>query len=211
MRIPKFVFKLVGAGLMAALLVPLYAVADDAPAPTPVRVRGTVESFQGQTLIVKARNGDTDTIALPQDSKVSTVKKVGLGDIKTGDFVGAAAIPGANGHLKALELHLFPEAMRGAGEGFRPFDLQPNSSMTNATVGQITAMSESGRTLTMTYKDGQQIVDVPPDVPVVTFAQGDASMLQPGKAIIVFAAKQADGAMTARNIVVESGGVKPPM
>jgi len=198
------------AALLAAFLsTPTHAA--DTPAPVPTRVRGTIASIEGQKLVVKARNGQTETIALAPGFAVGTFKKVDLAAIKMGDYVGTAAVTGENGHLKALELHLFPEAMRGTGEGFMPFDLTPESTMTNATVGQITEMSANGRTLTLTYKDGQKVVDVPPDVPVVTFVPGDVSMLQPGMAVIVFAAKQADESLAANRVMVESGGVKPPM
>ena len=209
MRIPNILVTGIAAGVIAVSASAVFAA--DAP---PERIRGTIESVQGSTLVVKARSGQSDTITLAPDVQVATVKDVALGDIKQGDFVGTAAVPGANGHLKALELHLFPEAMRGSGEGFRPFDLQPNSSMTNATIGQITEMSANGRTLTLNYKDGdktgQQIVDIPAGVPVVEFLPGDASLLQPGKAVILFAVKQGDG-YASKRLVVESNGVKPPM
>ncbi len=189
------------------LLAPALGLAQDAP---PVRVRGTIESAAATTLTVKARDGSSMTIALPEQVRLSTVVKKSLDDIKSGDFIGSAALKGADGKLHALEVVIFPEAMRGTGEGHYPWDSAPDSTMTNATVGEVMA-APSGKTLKMTYKGGEQDIVVGPDAPIVTFAPANPGMLQAGKAVFVVATKGADGAMTARAVVVESDGVKPPM
>jgi len=207
MRIPM----LVVAGLISALTSVLPAIAADTPAPAPTRIRGTIDAFEGSTLAVTARDGTKLKIALAPGFTVGTLKKADLADIKPGDFIGSAAMKNKDGKLVALEVHIFPEAMRGTGEGQRPWDSGPDSSMTNATVGEVTSLSEGGRTLSLTYKGGQAVIEVPQDVPVVTFAPGDPSMLVPGRAVILFAAQQADGTLAAARVTVESGGVKPPM
>lgn len=196
------------APLVAALLflMPVIAQAQDAP---PMRVRGTIEAADATTLTVKARDGSTVAIALPEKAAVVTLVKKSLDDIKPGDFVGSAAMKGADGKLHAMEVHIFPEAMRGTGEGQRPWDAGPDSSMTNATVGEVMA-APSGRTIKVTYKGGSAEIEVSPDTPIVTFAPGERAMLQPGKAVFVLATKGTDGTVTARFVQVESNGVKPP-
>lgn len=205
---------IVAAGLaIAALALPALspAHAEDPPSGPPTRVRGTIEKLDGQTLVVKARNGSDVTIVMAPNFGIGTVKKAKLEDIKPGDFVGSAAVKQPDGKLRALEIHIFPEAMRGAGEGQRPWDTGPDSSMTNATVGTVTAMTAGGRTLALTYKGGTATIDVPADVPIVTFAPGDAAMMVPGRAVILFAMQQTDGTLVANRVTVESDGVKPPM
>lgn len=189
------------------LLLPAFVQAQDAP---PVRVRGTIEAADAKTLTVKARDGSSVAIMLPEKVRLSTVVKKSLDDVKTGDFIGSAALKGADGKLHALEVLIFPEAMRGTGEGHYPWDSAPDSSMTNATVGEVMA-APSGKTLKVTYKGGEQDIVVGSDTPIVTFAPADPGMLQAGKAVFVVATKGADGTMTARAVVVESDGVKPPM
>ena len=174
----------------------------------PVRIRGTVESLNGDALVL-ARAGEKLPVALSGKTAVSAVVPFNLSDIKPGSFIGTAAVPGKGGTLVALEVHVFPEAMRGLGEGHRPFDLQPESTMTNGTVGDVTA--SNGETLTVTYKGGQQTVMVPEGTPIVTLAPGERSMLVPGAHIIVFGDKAADGAITALRILAGKDGLVPPM
>src|SRR6516165_1051524 len=201
--------KLLVAGALVALLVSP-AAAQNAPDGTPTRIRGTVEKLDGQTLTVKSREGPELTIALAPNFTVSAVVKRSLGDIKAGDFVGAASTKGTDGKLHALEVLIFPEAMRGTGEGERPWDLTPDSLMTNATVSGISGAPQ-GQTLKVTYKGGESEIVVAPNTPIVTFAPGDASLLKPGAAIITAASKQADGSLTASRVTAEKDGVKPPM
>ena len=202
----KFLFGGALSGLLA-----LSAAAQNTPAEgTPTRIRGTVEKFDGQTLTVKSREGAELTIALAPNFTVSAVVKKNLADIKTGDYVGAASLKGGDGKLHALEVLIFPEAMRGSGEGERPWDLTPDSLMTNATVAGI-ASATQGHVLKVTYKGGESEIIVAPNTPIVTFAPGDASLLKPGAAIITAATKKPDGTLSASRVTAEKDGVKPPM
>jgi uncharacterized low-complexity protein len=148
----------------AALLAAATAAAQTAP---PTRVRGTIESIDGQSLAVKAREGGTVDIKLADNMAVLGVTKASLADIAVGTFVGAAALPQPDGTLKAIEVLVFPEAARGSGEGHYPWDLLPESTMTNATVAETVA-GVTGPTLTLKYKDGEKKVVVPPEAPIVT-------------------------------------------
>jgi hypothetical protein len=201
--------RLLLAGALITLLA-LPAAAQNTPQGTPMRIRGTVENLDGQNLTVKSREGPELTIALAPNFTVSAVVKKSLTDIKAGDFVGAASMKGTDGKLRALEVLIFPEAMRGTGEGERPWDLTPGSLMTNATVSGITGAPQ-GQTLKVTYKGGESEIVVAPSTPIVTFAPGDASLLKPGAAIITVASKQPDGSLTASRVTAEKDGVKPPM
>ena len=201
--------KLLFAGALIALLA-LPAAAQNPPEGTPTRIRGTVEKLDGQTLTVKSREGQQLTIALAPNFTVSAVVKKSLADIKAGDYVGAASTKGTDGKLHAIEVLIFPEALRGAGEGERPWDLTPDSLMTNATVAGI-ASAAQGQVLKVTYKGGESEIIVASDTPVVTFAPGDASLLKPGAAIFIGALKKADGSLSAARVNAEKDGVKPPM
>jgi len=201
--------RLLLAGALITLLA-LPAAAQNTPQGTPMRIRGTVEKLDGQNLTVKSREGPELTIALAPNFTVSAVVKKSLTDIKAGDFVRAASMKGTDGKLHALEVLIFPEAMRGTGEGERPWDLTPGSLMTNATVSGITGAPQ-GQTLKVTYKGGESEIVVAPSTPIVTFAPGDASLLKPGAAIITAASKKPDGSLTASRVTAEKDGVKPPM
>jgi hypothetical protein len=201
--------KLLLAGALIALLA-LPAAAQNTPQGTPTRIRGTVEKLDGQTLTAKSRDGQQLTIALAPNFAVSGVVKKSLADIKAGDFVGVASTKGTDGKLHAVEVLIFPEALRGTGEGERPWDLMPDSLMTNATVSGITAAPQ-GQTLKVTYKGGESEIIVAPDAPIVTFAPGDASLLKPGAAIFIVALKKPDGSLSAARVTAEKDGVKPPM
>jgi hypothetical protein len=196
-------------GALIALLG-LPALAQNAPEGTPTRIRGTVEKLDGQNLTVKSREGPQLTIALAPNFTVSAVVKKSLADIKTGDFVGAASTKGTDGKLHALEVLIFPEALRGTGEGERAWDLTPDSLMTNATVAGV-ASAAQGQALKVTYKGGESEIIVAPNTPVVTFAPGDASLLKPGAAVFIGALKKPDGSLSAARVNAEKDGVKPPM
>src|SRR5215470_3858782 len=193
------------AAFLAVLALP--ALAQEG---TPTRIRGTIETLDGQTLTVKSREGQELSITLANDLKVSAVNKAELSDIKQGDFIGTAAIPGTDGKLHAQEVLIFPEALRGAGEGYRPWDLTPDSTMTNATVAEV-AEGAKGRLLTLKYKDGQKELDVPAEVPIVTLAPADPSLLRPGTAVFIPATKAADGSLAASRVIAGKDGVAPPM
>lgn len=185
-------------------------LAETAPDGTPTRVRGTVEKLDGQTLTVKSRDGQMLSIALAPNFNVNAVVKKTLADIKSGDYIASTSVKGKDGKLHAVEVHFFPENMRGTAEGQFPWDLMPDSVMTNATVAGIAAAPQ-GNTLTMTYKGQQSDIVVSPDIPIVAYAPGDASLLKPGAAVFIFALKKADGSLTAARITAEKDGVKPPM
>ena len=179
--------------------------------PGTVRVRGTIESVNGSILIVKTREAAMMKVKLADNAPVRAVVRASPTDIKPGSFVGITAVPQPDGNQNAVEIHIFPEAMRGTGEGHRPWDLMPNSTMTNATVGKEVASVE-GPKLVLKYKDGEKTIVVPPDVMVVTFAPATTADLKPGENIFVAAAtKEPDGTLDAPNVTVGRNGVNPPM
>ena len=176
-----------------------------------VRVRGTIDRVEGPVYIVKSRNGSELKVSLADNGGVTAIVKASLSDIKQGSFVGVAGMPQADGSQKAIEVLIFPEAMRGTGEGHYPWDVRPQSTMTNANVEQ-TVTGVDGQTLTLKYKDGEKKIIVPPDAPIVSFAPGDKGDLKPGvKIFIVAAKKQADGSLQAPRINFGKDGLTPPM
>jgi hypothetical protein len=173
------------------------------------RVRATVDAVNGNSLSLTTRSGDKMTISLAPDVAVVAIVPIRLEDIKQGSFIGAAAMPQSDGTQRALEVHVFPESMRGTGEGFRPFDLKPQSTMTNGTVCALTGTV--GRTLTVAYQGGKQTIVVPPDTPVVTYEPGSRALLVPNAHVIVMGRRAPDGDMTATRISVGKDGLVPPM
>jgi hypothetical protein len=179
-----------------------------------VRVRGTIEQVEGQTLMVKSRDGSELKVVLADNALIVGIVKASLSDIKPGSFVGVTGMPQADGSQKALEVHIFPETMRGTGEGHYPWDLRPQSTMTNANVVNVeqTVTGVEGRTLTMKYKDGEKKIIVPPDVPIVTYVMSDKSELKPGAKIFIAAAKKLpDGTLQAPRVNFGKDGLMPPM
>ena len=176
-----------------------------------VRVRGTVEGMDGDAIVVKSRDGKDLKLVPASNALYVAVVKASLADVKPGRFVGVTAMPQADGSQKAIEVHIFPEAMRGTGEGHYPWDLQPQSTMTNANVEQsVTAVN--GQTLTLKYKDGEKSILVPSDAAIVTYAPGDRSELKPGTKVFVAAAKRRpDGTVEAARINYGKDGLTPPM
>jgi hypothetical protein len=191
-------------------------------AQTPqARFRGIIASFDGTTLVVQTPDGKTTSVTVPADVRINANGKAKLSDIKPADFVGSAADKGPDGKLHAEEVHIFPEAMRGTGEGHRPMGPNPNRSMTNGTVamndpeartmtnGTVSAASGMGSvTLTVHYKEGDQMIEVAPDTPVVTIIPGDRTLLKPGATVSVVAA-QKDSGLIATILTAEKDGVKP--
>ena len=176
-----------------------------------VRVRGTIERVEGQTLVVKSREGAELKVVLADNALVVAIVKASLSDIKQGSFVGVTGMPQADGSQKAVEVHIFPEAMRGTGEGHRPWDLRPQSTMTNANVEQTVA-GVDGHTLTLKYKDGEKKIIVLPETAIVTYMPGDKSELKPGVKIFIAAAnKQPDGTLQAPRVNFGKDGLTPPM
>jgi hypothetical protein len=201
-----FTRPLVAVAMVA--LSTLYAFAQKAPVPT--RVRGTIESVDGDVLAVKSRSGEDVTLHVASDLRVSGITKIGLSDIKVGSFVGATTVPGPEGGQNAVEVHVFPESMRGTGEGSRPWDLKPNSSMTNATVAE-SVVGNDGHTLLVKYKDGEKKVFVSADTPVVTYVPGEKSDLKAGAKIIAFVKALPDGSFETNRVSVGRDGLTPPM
>jgi hypothetical protein len=198
---PIIAVVLVGASTFAALAQ---------RAPVPTRVRGTIESVNGDTMQVKSRSGEDVKLRIAPDVSVSGVTKISLADIKVGSFVGATTVPGPDGGNNAVEVHVFPESMRGTGEGSRPYDLKPNSSMTNATVSE-SVVGNDGHTLLVKYKDGEKKVFVPDSTPVVTFVPGDKSELKAGAKVIAFMKQLPDGSFETNRVSVGRDGLTPPM
>jgi hypothetical protein len=179
-------------------------------APVPTRVRGTIESVNGDTMQVKARSGEDVKLHIASDVNVSGITRISLADIKPGSFVGATTVPGPDGGANAVEVHVFPESMRGTGEGSRPYDLKPNSSMTNATVSE-SVVGNDGHTLLVKYKDGEKKVFVADSTPVVTFVPGDKSDLKAGAKVIAFMKQLPDGSFETNRVSVGRDGLTPPM
>jgi hypothetical protein len=178
--------------------------------PTPSRVRGSIEAVDGDILAVKSRSGEDYKLHVSSDTKVIGLTKISLSEIKVGSFIGTTTVPGPDGGANAIEVHVFPEDMRGTGEGSRPFDLRPNSTMTNATVAE-SVTGNDGHTLLVKYKDGEKKVAVSPDTPVVTYVPADKSELKAGAKIIAFFKKLPDGSFEANRISVGLNGLTPPM
>jgi glucose/arabinose dehydrogenase len=175
-----------------------------------VRIRGTIEGIDGAIYVVKARDGAELKVALADNPQIAGVVKASLSDIKQGSFVGVTAMPQADGSQTALEVHIFPEAMRGTGEGHYPWDLEPKSTMTNANIEQVVSTVD-GRTLMLKYKDGEKKILVPANTPIVAYLPGDKSDLKPGAKVFIVAVRQPDGALQGRAWRVGRDGVTPPM
>jgi hypothetical protein len=175
-----------------------------------VRVRGAIESIDGSTYLIKARDGAELKVALADKAQIAAVVKASLADIKQGLFVGVTAMPQADGSLSAVEVHIFPEAMRGTGEGHYSWDLRPQSTMTNANIDQVVTAVD-GQTLTLKYKDGEKKIFVAADTPIVAYVRGDNNDLKPGAKVFIAAVKQPDGTLQGRAWRVGRDGVTPPM
>jgi hypothetical protein len=196
------------AALIALAVGP--ALAQTPPAGTPTRIRGTVDKLDGQNLMVKSRDGQTLTIELAANVAVITLVKKSVADIKAGDYVASTGVKGTDGKIHAVEVRIFPEAARGTGEGQYPWDLMPDSIMTNATVGKVD-QAPQGPVLHVTFKGTESEYTVGPDVPVLANGPGDISLLKPGVAVFVIAVKHEDGKLTSARLYAEKDGVKPPM
>ena len=194
--------------VLALIAVAFPAMAQQAP--TPTRVRGTIEAVDGDVIAVKSRSGEDFKLRMTGDIRVVGIAKISLSDIKVGSFIGTTTVPGPDGSQNAVEVHVFPEDMRGTGEGSRPFDLRPNSTMTNATVA-TTVAGNDGHTLLIKYKDGEKKVTVAPDTPVVTYAPADKSELKAGAKVIAQMKKLPDGSFETNRVSVGRDGLTPPM
>jgi hypothetical protein len=175
------------------------------------RVRGTIERLDGEVYVVKTRDGNLVKVALTDKPLFVAMVKTSMADIKPGMFIGSTAMPGPDGSLRAVEVHIFPEAMRGTGEGHRPWDLEPQATMTNANV-EAAVTGVAGQTLTMKYKGGEKTLVVTPETVVVTYAPGDKAEVKPGTGIFISAAeKKPDGTLLTPRITYGKDGLVPPM
>ena len=199
--------------LVSFFLLCAFATAASADSP-PVHLKGAIQSVTGQGF---SMSGGTAPVAvkITDATRIASLEAAQLEDITPGLFVGTAAVPQPDGTLKALEVHIFPESMRGTGEGYRPFPQVAQGTMTNATINNILgtegAVTDNGLTLTLTYKDGKQTVVVPKGTPVVLLGQGNAAMLKPKAKVSVTGTKDASGAVTATRILVGLDGATPPI
>jgi hypothetical protein len=193
------------AAFTAALMVSSVSIAQGPPA----RTRGTIVSVDGDTIELQTRRGEKVAVHLGDKTPVVGVANAKLSDLKPGRFIGTTAAPQPDGTLKAVEIHAFPESMRGTGEGHYSWDLGETSTMTNGSIG--TFAGTSGHTMTVTYNGGEKIVVVPDDVPVVELRPGDRTLLKAGARAFAVGPKAADGSVTALRLYVGENGVVPPM
>ena len=196
--------RTLGASAVALLFTASFAAAQ---APQMVRVRATLENVSVPMLTAKARDGAEMKIKLADNAPVNEVVKASLADIKDNSYIAVTAMPQPDGSQKAVAILIFPEAMRGVAEGFRPWDLEPNSTMTNATVAEQVAGTD-GQTVTVKYKDGDKKILVTPATIIVTYKKSAASELKAGQKIFVAAAKKLDdGTLEAPNVAYGDVGV----
>jgi hypothetical protein len=203
---PSFIRPLFALAMVASSTI--YAIAQQPP--TPTRIRGTIEGVNGDVLAVKSRGGEDVKLHMTSDIRVVGITKIALSDIKVGSFIGTTTVPGPDGMQNAVEVHVFPEDMRGTGEGSRPYDLRPNSSMTNATVAE-SVVANDGHTLLIKYRGGEKKVQVSPETPVVTYVAADKSDLKAGAKVIAFMKKLPDGSFETNRVSVGRDGLTPPM
>ena len=195
---------------LAGLIVVPALAQSPAPQAPPVRVRGTVEKLDGNQLTVKSRDGQSVAITLADNVGIVYLVKKSMADVKSGDYLASTGIKGTDGKIHAIEVRIFPEALRGAGEGQYAWDLKPDTVMTNATAGQITK-SPDGNVVSVTYKGTTSDYTIDPTTPIFTYAQGDTGLLVPGAAVFVIAQKKDDGSLTSARVTAEKDGIKPPM
>jgi hypothetical protein len=195
---------LVAVALLAGF--PLTAFAQD----SGVNLRGTIDKVEGDKLTMNTREGSKATVALPADVRISGTEKRTLADIKDGSYVASTSMKGTDGKLHAIEVHLFPPGPPPRNLNQRPYDLAPNSLMTNAQVSQVSKVGAGGE-ITVSYEGKNEVVVVGPETPIVIAVPGDKSLLKPGAAVYIAATKGSDGTFTAQRISAEKDGVKPPM
>lgn len=199
----------VASTLVAGALSPTPLLAAGA-AQDRVNVRGKIVGFSANTLQVKSREGKTVTVALADGYKVAGVARATMADIKPGSFVGIASLPKADGGDGALEVLVFPPAMKGAGEGSYAWDLKPKSNMTNATVANA-VQGVDGHTVTVTYHGKEKKIAIPEGTPIVTLGPATGADLKPDAVVFIPAQKDAKGKLVAQQIVVGNNGIVPPM
>lgn len=216
-----------------AAVAPLWAGSALAAQATPVHVRGDVVGQEGTAVKVATASGQQVELEVPGDTPVAQVQPAQLSDLSKGEYVGTTTVRQDDGTLRAVEVHIFPPSMRGAGEGQRPWDRGPGRSMTNGTVGgtgsggdassppgasamtnatvSSAAPGAGGQTLQLQYQGGSATVAVPPGTPVVKLAPGTRALLTPGAHVFAIAARRPDGTLVAERVTVGEGAVVPPM
>lgn len=194
---------------VAAISMLASAAHAQTPPQAPTRVRGIIASINGDTLEIQPRRGDKVVARLGDKTFIGSVVHAQLADLQPGRFIGTAAVPQPDGTLKALEVHAFPETMRGTGEGHYGWDLNEGSTMTNGSVGSL--VGAAGRSLTVTYNGGTKTVVIPEDVPVVDLRPSDRSVLRPGAHVFAVGPLAADGSVTLLRIYAGENGAVPPM
>ena len=210
-----FVSWVAGASLLALVnFLPQAAFGQtETPKGKPVTIRGKIASIDGQNFKITTSSGDV-LVRVPENARVGGVAAAQLSDISAGSYVGATATKQADGNLRALEVHIFPEEARGTGEGHRPWDLTPDSTMTNANVEKVEQVSVEkvqGPLLTLKYKGGEAKVFIPPGTPIVKNVPADRSLLKPGAGVYIPAVRGDDGTVTAIRVTVGLNGIMPPM
>jgi hypothetical protein len=198
---------------VAAIFVALAAVpalAQTPPGGAPMRVVGTIDKLEGNNLTVNMKDGQAVTVVLADNAAVFGVEKRTVADIKPGDYLASGGVKGTDGKIHAVEVRIFPETLRGTGEGQRPWDVKPDGVMTNATVGTVSQSPEGG-VIHVKHKDGESEYTVGPEVPVLAYVAGDRSLLKPSAAVVTIAQKKPDGTLTTGRVTAEKNGVKPPM
>jgi hypothetical protein len=204
-------FRFARAAAAGAVLV--FAVASLAAAETAptMRIRGEITALDADRLSIKDRGGQALTVKLAPNFRVTELRKAALSEITAGKYIGVTAFPAKDGALRAVAIHIFPDAAKGTAEGHRPWDLAPETTMTNATVDGVVAAG-SGSTIKVKYKDGEKTVIVTPETAIVAMGPGKPDMLKPGARILIFGAvKAADGSLSTQGVVVGKDGVAPPM
>jgi hypothetical protein len=200
-------------GLLAILVTdagsPAISLSANAQTSSRTRIRGDIEAVDAQELRIISRRGEKFTLQMADDLKIQAIVPITIDAIKSGSFIGSAAVIQPDGTLRAQEVHVFPEAMRGTGEGHRPFDLGPGSTMTNGTVGEV--IGSEGRTLKVNYKGGEKTIFVSPETPIVAYEPGSRELLVPSAHVIVFATEGPGKTLTATRIAVGKDHLVPPM
>lgn len=201
-------YPFVLVALLAIYASPGYAQSNTSPAR--LRVAGTIDRLNGNELVVAQRDGHSEKVSLAPTVKIYAVEKRRLSDIKPGEFVASGGVRGTDGKIHAVEVRIFPEALRGIGEGQRPWSVKPQGVMTNATVGTV-SQTDKGGVVQVAYKGGESEYVVGREVPILAYVPASPSLLKPGAAVLLIAQKMPDGGLTTNRITAEKDGVKPPM
>ncbi|AZO76229.1 MULTISPECIES: hypothetical protein [unclassified Bosea (in: a-proteobacteria)] len=194
-----------------ALIGFVMVLAAGAQAQTPqTRIRGTVERLEGQSLTVKTQDGAMTTVALAPNYSIGAVVKASMAEIKKGSFIGVGARPQTGGGLAAVQVFIFPEAMRGTGEGHKPWGVLPDSTMTNATVAETVSQVEGG-SVTLTYPGGEQKIAIPPEANIIMAAPAQTGDLVAGAQVAMTASRQADGSLSSGRVTIAKAGAQLPL